>query len=51
MGVPTRLRDYGHGDIDIEKVIALLEMHGMVRLGENQEVTPDVVRQVLNLCV
>ncbi len=49
MGVKTRLADYGLGKDVIEKIIASLESHGMVKLGEKGTVTPDVVRQVLKL--
>ena len=49
MGVKTRLADYGLGQDAIEKIIASLESHGMVKLGERGTVTPNVVRQVLKL--
>jgi NADP-dependent alcohol dehydrogenase len=49
MGVKTRLADYGLGQDVIEKIIASLESHGMVKLGEKGTVTPNVVRQVLKL--
>lgn len=51
MGVPTHLSDYGLANMDIDQVIRLLEMHGMVNLGENQDVTLDVMRKILNLCL
>jgi len=49
MGVKTRFSDYGLGDEVIEKIIASLEIHGMVKLGEKGTVSPQVVRQVLKL--
>ena len=49
MGVKTRFSDYGLGEDVIEKIIASLETLGMVKLGENGTVTPEVVRQVLKL--
>ena len=47
MGVKTHLSDYGLGESVIEEIIASLEKHGMVKLGENGTVTPEVVRNVL----
>jgi len=49
MGVKTRFSDYGLGQEVIEKIIASLEAHGMVKLGEKGTVTPKVVRRVLEL--
>lgn len=49
MGVKTRLSDYGLEQDVIEKIIASLETHGMVKLGEQGAVTPNVVRKVLGL--
>ena len=49
MGVKTRLSDYGLGREVIDKIIASLEAHGMIKLGENGAVTPEVVRRVLEL--
>jgi NADP-dependent alcohol dehydrogenase len=51
MGVPTQLSGYGLRDVDIDRIIALIEAHGMVNLGENQDVTPDVMRKILKLCL
>ena len=47
MGVKTRLGDYGLGAQHIDEVIAALQAHGMVALGERGEVTPAVSRTVL----
>jgi NADP-dependent alcohol dehydrogenase len=49
MGVKTRLGDYGLGAKHIDEVIAALEAHRMVKLGEHRDVTPDVSRKVLEL--
>ena len=49
MGIKTRFSDYDLGRDVIEKIIANLEAHGMVKLGENGSITPDVVRKVLEL--
>jgi NADP-dependent alcohol dehydrogenase len=49
MGVKTHLSDYGLGEEVIEKIIASLIAHGMVKLGEKGTVTTEVVRQVLAL--
>ncbi len=51
MGAPTRLSGYGIANVDIEQLIELLKAHGMVDLGENQDVTPDVMKKILNLCL
>ena len=51
MGLPTRFSYYGHQSIDIEQIIQLLEAHSMNNLGENQRVTLDVMRRILNLCL
>jgi NADP-dependent alcohol dehydrogenase len=51
MGVPTRLPDYGLGAKDIDAVVAALEAHRMVKLGEQRDVTPEVSRKVLELCL
>ncbi len=48
VGVKTRLSDYGV--TDIEAVLAQLQAHKMVALGERREVNLDISRQVLELC-
>ena len=50
VGVRTRLSDYGVGVETIPVVIKNLEKHGMTALGENQDVNPQVVEQILALC-
>ena len=49
MGVKTRLSDYQLGADDISPVIAALETHRMLTIGEKRDVTLDVSRQVLEL--
>ncbi|MBV8049481.1 MAG: iron-containing alcohol dehydrogenase, partial [Paludibacterium sp.] len=47
MGLPTRLSAYGLGDEAIDAVVGQLEKNGITRLGERGEVTPAVMRQIL----
>ena len=47
LGVSTHLKDYGLGEEAVDKVVKQLEDHGMTRLGEKGDVTPDVVREIL----
>ena len=47
LGVPTRLGDYQLGADAIDPLVAALEKHGMTQLGEKQDITPDVSRQIL----
>ncbi|MYM65736.1 iron-containing alcohol dehydrogenase [Pseudoduganella sp. FT55W] len=47
LGVPTRLREYGLNAGHIDEVIAQLEAHGMTALGEHEDVTLAVSRQIL----
>jgi len=49
MGVKTHFANYGLGQEVVEKIIANLTAHGMNKLGEKGTVTPDIVRQVLEL--
>ncbi len=49
VGVRTRLSDYQLGAECIEPVLAQLQAHGMVRLGEHQDVTPEQCRTVLHM--
>jgi NADP-dependent alcohol dehydrogenase len=51
MGVHTRLSDYGLAAKDIEPVLAALEKHRMVKLGEQRDVTLDVTRKVLTMAL
>lgn len=47
LGVPTRLSAYGIGPDRIPEVVAQLQAHGMVALGENRDITPDVAAEIL----
>jgi NADP-dependent alcohol dehydrogenase len=47
--VPTRLSDYGIGTDAIPALVAQLERHGMVALGEHQNVDLIESRQVFEL--
>lgn len=47
LGVPTRLSAYGLGAEAVDAVVANLEAHGMVQLGEHRAITPEVVRRIL----
>lgn len=51
MGVGTRLGDYGLDASSLPPVLAALEKHRMVKLGEKREVTLEVSRQVLERCL
>lgn len=48
MAMPVRLSDIDLGAEDIDVLISKLEAHGMVALGENQAITLNVSRQILN---
>ena len=48
VGIKTRLSDYNLGDEDIDKVVTRLKERGW-KLGEKRNITPDVVRQILEL--
>jgi len=50
LGVKTRLRDYGIGADAIPALVTQLEKHGMVKLGEHGDITPDRSREILELC-
>jgi len=47
MGIATRLSGYGLGADTVGAVVAQLEAHGMVTLGEQREITPAVSRRIL----
>ncbi|HAE38345.1 MAG TPA: NADH-dependent alcohol dehydrogenase [Candidatus Riflebacteria bacterium] len=51
LGVKTRLSDYNIGQEGIEKVVAQLKSHQMIKLGENGEVDLEMSRQILELCL
>ena len=44
MGLPTCLSGYGIKSLDVELIISQLIAHGMTNLGENRDVTPEVMR-------
>ena len=50
VGVRTHLSDYGVSLETIPAVIKNLEKHGMTALGEHQDVSPQIVEQILALC-
>lgn len=49
LGVKTRLSDYGIAASDIDELVHQLEIHGMTQLGEQQDVTLVVSREVYEL--
>lgn len=49
VGAPTRLSAYGLGGEVATEVAARLEKRGWVGLGERQDITPAVVKQILTL--
>ena len=49
MGIKTRFSDYGLGQEVIEKIIAGLKAHKMIKLGERGKVTPEIAGKVLEL--
>ncbi|QSX32115.1 iron-containing alcohol dehydrogenase [Shewanella avicenniae] len=51
MGVKTRLADYGLGADIIPKVVAKLEQHQFVQLGEHGDITPTDAANILELAL
>jgi NADP-dependent alcohol dehydrogenase len=51
MGVKTRLKDYDLNASSIPPVVASLESHGFVTLGETGAVTPAVSREILEMSI
>ena len=49
MQVKTRLSDYGITKEGIPKLVAQMEPHGMVKLGEKRDVTPEISKRILEL--
>lgn len=47
LGIRTRLRDYKISQNDIDVICKRLEDRGYVELGENKNVSPDMVRKIL----
>jgi len=51
MGLPTCLIGYGIKEVSINQVIDQLQAHGMMNMGENKDVTLDMMRAILKLCL
>lgn len=47
LGMPTRLSGYDIGEDGIAAILGQLEQHGMTKLGEHQDITLDISRQIL----
>lgn len=51
LNVKTRLGDYGIGAESTELLVQQLEAHGMSKLGEKREITPEISRRVFAACL
>ncbi len=51
MGIKTRLCDYGITAEAIPVIVEQLRAHNMIKLGENSNVTPEMIEAILGLCV
>jgi NADP-dependent alcohol dehydrogenase len=51
MQLKTRLCDYGITAETIPLIVEQLKAHGMVKLGEKYNVTPEMVEKILGLCL
>lgn len=51
LGVKTRLSDYDISAYAIDKVVAQLKSHQMIKLGENKDIGLDEARAALELCL
>ena len=49
MGTPTRLRDYQIEAASIDKLVAQLQRHNLLKLGEHGDITLDASRRILEL--
>ena len=49
MGTPTRLRDYEIEAASIDKLVAQLQSHNLLKLGEHGDITLDASRRILEL--
>lgn len=49
VGVSTNLNDYNIDDKVIENIIPALEAHGMIAMGENENITLDVSEKILKM--
>lgn len=50
MGIKTKLSDYGVKPNQVDDIVAQLEKHGMTALGENNNITLEVSRKILQKC-
>jgi NADP-dependent alcohol dehydrogenase len=51
LGVRTSLSAYGISNECIPRVAELLEQHGLTRLGERSDITPETIKEILELCL
>ncbi len=51
MGLPTRLCDYGIKSDCIDRILTKLKEHDMINLGENKDVTPEMMQKILESCL
>lgn len=51
LGIKTHLSDYKIDSNGIDKVVAQLKSHQMIKLGEHGDITPETARQILELCL
>jgi NADP-dependent alcohol dehydrogenase len=51
VNMPTRFSDYQLGEEIVDAIVEQLERHGMTALGENQQVTLDISRDVLKASI
>lgn len=51
MGLPTRLAGCHVTNVNIDRIVGILEEHKMVNLGENNDVTLAMMRKILGLCL
>lgn len=51
MQAPTRLADIDLGETDIDGLIEKLTQHGMLKLGEHSDITPEISREILNVAL
>ena len=51
MGMPVRLADVDLNENDIDDLVTMLEKHGMVKLGEQQDITLTEARKILEMAL
>jgi len=51
MNMPIRLSDVQLSASDIDTIIPKLELHGMTKLGEHRNITPEVSRKILEMAL